>query len=137
MVGGAYIVFTRKAVVEETFVCKSSNLCKSIVGINARQLYSHSMCQPMPTGLYTRCECDPETKRFTARQNRSRSFENMVLSTFQRRRPDCKNESNVTTGRQKKIDCFSYMEVVIIVTLFLKLWGVTITIFPAKKQVPH
>ena len=65
------------------------------------------MCQPMPTGLYTRWEYDSETKRFTARQNKSRSFENMVLSYFQQSRPDCIIESNVTTGRQKKIDCFN------------------------------
>ena len=107
MVGGPSIVFTRKAVVNETFIRKSSNLCKSIVGIDASQLYPYSMCQPMPTGLYTRWEYDSETKRFTARQNKSRSFENMVLSYFQQSRPDCKIESNVTTGRQKKIDCFS------------------------------
>ena len=31
----------------------------------------------------------------------------MVLSYFQQTPPDCKIESNVTTGRQKKIDCFS------------------------------
>ena len=31
----------------------------------------------------------------------------MVLSYFQQSRPECKIESNVTTGRQKKIDCFS------------------------------
>ena len=31
----------------------------------------------------------------------------MVLSYFQHRQPDCKIESNITTGRQKKIDCFS------------------------------
>ena len=61
----------------------------------------------MPTGLYTRWEYDSETKRFTARQNKSGSFENMVISYFQQSRPDCKIESNVTTGRQKKIDCFS------------------------------
>ena len=36
----------------------------------------------MPTGLYTRWEYDSETKRFTARQNKSRSFENMVRHTF-------------------------------------------------------
>ena len=30
----------------------------------------------------------------------------MVLSHFQRSRPDCQIESNVTAGRQKKIDCF-------------------------------
>ena len=29
------------------------------------------------------------------------------LSYFQQSRPDCIIESNVTTGRQKKIDCFS------------------------------
>ena len=83
MVGGPSIVFTRKAVVDETFIRKSTNLCKSIVCIDASQLYPYSMCQPMHTGLYTRWEYDSETKRFTARQNKSRSFENMVLSYFQ------------------------------------------------------
>ena len=39
MVGGPSIVFTRKAVVDETFIRKSSNLCKSIVCIDATQLY--------------------------------------------------------------------------------------------------
>ena len=107
MVGGPSIVFTRKDVVDQTFIIKSSNLCKSIVGIDASRLYIYSMCQPMPTGLYTRWEYDSETKRFRARQNKSRSFENMVLSYFQQSRPHCTNESNVTTGRQKKIDCFS------------------------------
>ena len=107
MVGGPSIAFTRKAVLDETFIRKSSNSCKSIVGINASQLYPYSMCQPMPAGLYTRWEYDAETKRFTARQNKSHSFENMVMSYFQQSRPDCKIESNVTTGRQKKIDCFS------------------------------
>ena len=107
LAGGLSIVFTRKAVVDETFIGKSSNLCKSIVGIAASQLYPYSMCQPMPTGLYTRWDYDSETKRFTASQNKSRSFEKMVLSYFPKSRPDCKIASNVTTGRQKKIECFS------------------------------
>ena len=64
------------------------------------------MCQPMPTGLHTRWEYDSEAKRFTARQNKSRSFENMVLSYFQQSPPNCKIESSVTNGRQKKIDFF-------------------------------
>ena len=79
MVGGPSNVFTRKAVVDETFIRKSSNLCKSIVGLDASQLYPYSMCQPMPTGLYTRWQYNSETKRFTARQDKSRSFENMVV----------------------------------------------------------
>ena len=33
------------------FYRKSRNLCKSIVGIDASQLFPYSMCQPMPTGL--------------------------------------------------------------------------------------
>ena len=40
MVGGPSIVFTRKAVVDEAFIRKSTNLCKSIVGIDATQLYA-------------------------------------------------------------------------------------------------
>ena len=107
MVGGPSIVFTRKAVVYETFIRKSSNLWKSIVGIDASQLYPYSMCQLMPTGLYTRWEYESKTKTFIARQNESRSFDNMVPSYFQRSQPDCKIESNVDTGRQKTIDCFS------------------------------
>ena len=65
------------------------------------------MCHPLPTDLYTRCDIDSETGRFTPRQNETRSFENMVLSYFQRTRPDCKIESFYTTGIQKTIDRFS------------------------------
>ena len=66
-VGGPSFVCTRKAVVDVTFRRKSSNFCKSIVGIKASQLYPYSMCQPMPTGLYTWWEYDSKTKRFTVR----------------------------------------------------------------------
>ena len=104
---GPSIVFTREAVVDETFIRKSSNLCKSIVGIDASHLYPYSMCQPMPTGLYTRWEYVSETERFTTRENKSCSFDNLVLSYFRQSRPDCKIESNITTGRQQKIDCFN------------------------------
>ena len=106
-VGGPSIVFTRKAVVDETCIRKSTNLCKSIVGTDASQLYLYSMCQPMPTGLYTRWDFDSETSRFIPRQNKTSSSEKMVRSYFQRTRPECKIESFFTTGRQKKIDCFS------------------------------
>ena len=47
-----HLSFTRKAVVYETSIRKSTNLCKSIVGIDANQLYPYSMFQPMQTGLY-------------------------------------------------------------------------------------
>ena len=106
MVGGPSIVFTRKTVVDETFFRSSENLCKSIVGIDASQLYPYSMCQPTSTGLYTRWEYDTESKSFKPQQNKSRNFENMVMSYFQRQRADCKIESFYTRGTKKKIDCF-------------------------------
>ena len=106
VVGGPSIVFTGKAVVDETFIRNSEKICKSIVGIDASQLYPYSMCQPMPTGLYTRWEYGTESNRFKHQQNKSRIFENMVMSYFQRQRPDCKIESFYSTGTQKTIDCF-------------------------------
>ena len=68
VVGGPSIVFTRKAVVDETLIRKSANICKSIVGIDASQLYAYSMCQLMPTGLYTRWDFNSDSSRFTPRQ---------------------------------------------------------------------
>ena len=38
-VGGPSIAFTLKAVVVETFIRKSANICKSVIGIDASQLY--------------------------------------------------------------------------------------------------
>ena len=107
MVAGLCIVFTHKAVVDETLIRKSTTLCKSIVAIGASQLYPHSMCQPKPTGSYKRWEYNNEIQRFISRQNKFPSFENMVVSHFQRTRPACRSESSLTTGLQKKIDCFS------------------------------
>ena len=51
MTVGSSIVFTRKAVFDQTFIRNFENLCKSIVGIEASQLYPFSMCQEMPLGL--------------------------------------------------------------------------------------
>ena len=93
LVGGPFNVLTRKAVVDEFFIRNSANICKSIAGIDASQLYPYSMCQLIPTGLYTRWEYDTESKRFKPQQNKSRNFENMVMSYFQRQRPDCRSES--------------------------------------------
>ena len=89
VVDGPSIVFTRKTVVDETFIRTFANICKSIVGIDASQLCPYSMCQSMPTGLYTRWDFDSETSRFTPRQNKTRSLQNVVMSYFQRTRPEC------------------------------------------------
>ena len=60
----------------------------------------------MTAGLYTRWDIDSETSIYVLRQNKTNSFGYMVMSYFQRPRPDCKNESFRATGRQNNIDCF-------------------------------
>ena len=50
-VGGLSIVFTRKTIVDQHFIRDSTNWCKSVVGVDASQLYLLSVCQAMPTGL--------------------------------------------------------------------------------------
>ena len=102
--GRPSIVFTREVVVDETHFRESTNVFKSIVGIDANLLYSYPMSQPMPTGLHTRYEFDADLQTFKPRQSKSGSFENKVFSFFQRLRPDCRLESLCTTGTQKMID---------------------------------
>ena len=107
MFGGPSIVFTRRAVMRQTHIRSSSNTCKSIVGIDASQLYPYAMCQPMPTGLYTNWEFNVDLQRFKPRSNKTRSFEIMVLAFFQNSRPERNIESFYTTGTQGKIDAYS------------------------------
>ena len=68
------------------------------------------MCQPLPTGLYTRWDLESETARFTPQQNNNRSYENMVTSFFQQLRPDYEIESFYTTSKHKKIDSSAFDE---------------------------
>ena len=131
MTGGPSIVFTRKVVANETFIRKSKILCKSIVGIDASQLYPYSMCQYMPTGSYTRWDYDEETQKFKARQNRVHV---MVMSYFQATRPECKIESYYLTGKQKKLIALVSMVSATIVRPSLKHW-VVISIFVLVKRL--
>ena len=98
------IVFTRKAVFDETLIRKPTKISKSIVVIDASQLYPHWVFQPMPVGFYTRWHLESERDWFAPRQNNTRSFEKTVISYFQRTGPECKIESFYTTGREK-IEC--------------------------------
>ena len=104
---GPSIVFTRKTVVEKTFIRRSNNVCKAILGIDASQLYPFSICQAMPTGLYTRWEFDSDLQNLKARQNKIRKFENTVMSFYHATRPECTIESFYTTGKQKKLIFFT------------------------------
>ena len=104
MVGGPSIIFTRKAVVGATLLRRSTNWCKSIVGIDTSQLYPFSMYQAMPSSLHTRWELKTQSCKFSQRENKTRSFENLVMSYFEQVRPQCKVRSFYPIGTQKKID---------------------------------
>ena len=129
-----FIVFTCKAVVDENFVRKSTNICKSIVAIDASQLYPNSMCQHMHAGLNTHWDLDPQAIRLTPRQNKTRSFEKMVVS-FSTKKRDCKIESYFTTDRQKKLTASVLIDFVLIAGLCFKAWAAIITFVSFKKFV--
>ena len=90
------------------------------------------MCQPMPTGLCTRWDIDSETGRLTPLQNKTRSFENMVMSYFQRTRPHCKIESLTLQADRRKLIASVLMGFVLISILRLKQWVAFITFVPVK-----
>ena len=138
-VGGPSIVFTRKAVVDETFIQNSRKYCKSSVGIDASQLYPDSICQPMPTGLYTRWEYDTKSNRFEPQQNKSRNFENMVMSYFQRQELDSKIEKlRVSTPQELRKRLIASRQTVFahIVILYWSLWAVSIITVHVRKHDP-
>ena len=107
MVGGPSIAFTHKADVDETHIHTWTNVCKSSVEIDDSQLYPYSMRHPMPTRLYTRCEFEADLQRVNLVRTNLEVIKEMVISFFQRRRPDCRIESFYKTGSQKKTDCFN------------------------------
>ena len=133
MAGGPPIAFTRKAVVHQIHIRKSTKVCKSIVGTDASRLYPYSICQPMPTGLYTRYDFDADLQRFKPRQNKSRRFKNKAMSYFQRMRPDCRIESFCTAGKKIMIVSLQ-MGFVDVPTQCLKQWVASIITVIVKRH---
>ena len=135
MVREISIVFTREAVVDETFIRETTNLCKNFVGIGAIQVYPFSKCQAMPTDLYTKWEINSESVKFTPRQNKTRGFENMVMSNFQSVRPQCKVEYFYTTGTQINLIQTVFMAFVNTLTQCFKVWDAIIIVAYVRKLV--
>ena len=79
--------------------------CKNIVGI---MLVNDTFLETlsMPTGLHTSWDLESQTSIITLGQNKTQSFETMVMTCFERQRLDCKLEHVSTKGKQKQIDCF-------------------------------
>ena len=135
IVGGPSVVFTRKAVVDETFVRKSANICKSIVGIDASQLHPHSMCQPIPTGLYTHWGFDSETSRFTPRQKRPATLKTWSCLISNEQDQNVKLKASLQQADRRKMTASVLMGFVLIATLCLKPWVAFTTSAPVKRCV--
>ena len=106
LTGGPSIIFNRYAKAGLTKMENSENVCKSIIGIDATQLYPFSMMQDMPTSHYVKWEFSEESSKFHPRRNAKCRFEQMVLEFYQRKNPHCFFQSQFN-GRQKKFGRFS------------------------------
>ena len=106
VVGGYFRGFTGETVRDEICFRHLTKVCKTIVYfiVVNTQLYPHSMCQHLTTGLYARWEFDSKIGRFTPRQKITLTFENIAISVFQRSSPD--SEIKIFTSvRLKKTAC--------------------------------
>ena len=81
------------------------------------------MCQPMPTGLYTRWDFGSETSRLTPRQNKTRSSEDMVKSYFHEQDQNVKLKASLQQAGRRKLTASVLMVFVLIATLYLKPRG--------------
>ena len=104
VVGGHFTVFAQKAVVDEFFSQKSTDSGKSFVENDASHLHPYSMCQPNPTGLYTRWDLDSETGIFTPRQ-KTRPVVLKIWSCpiFKEQEPHVKLKSSTLKADTKKL----------------------------------
>ena len=116
VVGGPSIVFTRKTVVDETLIQKSTNLCKTNVGIDASQLYTYSMCQLMPTGPYTRLDFDSESSRFN--KTRPAALEIWSCPFSNKQDQNVKLKASLQQADRRKLTASVLMGFVPIGTLF-------------------
>ena len=135
MVGGPSLVYTRKVVVGGTFIRDSTNLCKSTIGIDASQLYPFSMCQAMPTGLYTRWELDLELGGFKTRQTRRGVLKTRSFLTFNESEYKLKWKVNARQLHRNKLKNTVLMAFVDTATMCLKLWDVITIIVHVRKLV--
>ena len=136
MTGGPSIVFTRKAVVDETFIRNSSNICKSIVGIDASQLYPFSMCQDMPTGLYTRWEFDTDMQKFKARHIELATLRIWLCLSLKNQDQNVKLRVFLHLENRRKFTVLMWTVIVITVKQYSRQWDATITFVLVKKLAP-
>ena len=103
LTGGPSIIFTRYAKVGSSRIKHSSNMCKTIVGIDASQRYPFSMMKDMPTRVYTKWELREDTRLFQPRRSKKKYLECIVLKYFQKHNPHCYFQTQFNQKSQKRI----------------------------------
>ena len=132
MTGGPSIVFTRKAVVDETFIRDSSNICKSIVGIDASQLYPYSMCQQ---------DCIRDgSLTLICRNSRLDIIELATLRiwsclSIKNQDQNVKLRAFLHLENRRKLTVLMWTVIVITVKQYSRQWDATITFVLVKKLV--
>ena len=133
-VGGPSIVSTRKAVVDETFIRESTNICKSFVGMPANFTPTRYInpCQPVFIGvgisIQKRVDSDFDKTRPTALKIWS-----CPISNEQDHNVSLKASSQQADRR--KLTASVLMGFVLIATLWLKPWVAFTTSVPVKSYV--
>ena len=80
----------------------SSNTWKTIVGIDAIQLYPFSMMKDMPTGVYTKWELHEDTGLFHPRRSKRNYLECIALKYFQKQDAHCCIQTQSNQKSQKR-----------------------------------
>ena len=81
-------------------------MCKTIVGIDASQLYPFSVMKDMPTGVYTKWELREDTGLFHPRRSKKNYLECIVLKYFQKENPHSYIQTQFNQKSQKRIGVY-------------------------------
>ena len=93
MTGGPSIVFTRKAVVDQTFIRNSV----------PSHFYPFSMCREMPTGLYTRWEFDTDSQSSGLEQTDFEHLRTWLCHIFNHNVPNVKLRATTQPENRRRL----------------------------------
>ena len=134
VVGGPSIVFTRKAVVDETFIRKSPNICKSMLGLTLANFIPTRCVNPcLPVfiriGIWTQ-------KRVDSHLDKTGPVALKIWSCFIFNEQDLivKLRASTVQADRRKMTSLALMGFVPIPILCLKQWVVFITFVPVKSS---
>ena len=134
VVGGPSIVFTREAVVEETFIRSSTNICKSNVGIDVSQPYPYSITNPCPP-VFERVGISIH-KPVYSHLDKTRPVALKIRSwlIFNVQDLIVKLRASKQQADRKKLIASVSMGFVLIAILYLKQWVAFATFVPVKSS---